>query len=541
MRLMPLNDAVITNAANGANFTIPEWALLANDTDVDSLTLDITAVGDASNLTGLTLNIGSVTMARTATGNASFTYTASDGAATDVATTSVAQSVASTTLSETFGGAESYTADDGAWTQDWVETGDDLSATLATGQIEITGGELVFDAGNTVAASNGAFITRTVNLTGATSANLSFDYDENNFDAGETVLVQFAADGATFATVQTINSASGAGSSSIALSGAFGASSAIRFVASSMNVDGDNVQIDNINVTYTTPSTNIVAGAGSQILVGDGAASTFTGGTGNDIVLAGAGSDTINQTGSTDGRDFVDGGTTGAGPVDTSSDTYVLAGVGGAEAFNIYTRAAAISGSIATAAQLNANTEIVITRNGTIIAELDNIEEITVNALNVSANDGNGVPNGGTNGGDTIAVFGDFTTTSLNFSTITIDGNVGDDTVDISALTSAHRIVFRSNGGHDTIIGTLRPQDLIELPDGTTAADYTSTTDASGVTTMTNGNHTITFTAAGGMPQVGNDDEDGDETDTDDNDDDDDDDDDDSRRRQHEFNLLRQR
>ena len=51
---------------------------------------------------------------------------------------------------------------------------------------------------------------------------------------------------------------------------------------------------------------------------------------------------------------------------------------------------------------------------------------------------------------------------------ILTDGDGGDDTVDISALTSAHRIVFRSNGGNDTIIGTLRPQDVIELPDGAT-------------------------------------------------------------------------
>ena len=36
------------------------------------------------------------------------------------------------------------------------------------------------------------------------------------------------------------------------------------------------------------------------------------------------------------------------------------------------------------------------------------------------------------------------------------------DTIDISALTSAHRIVFKSNGGNDTIVGTPRPQDVIE-------------------------------------------------------------------------------
>ena len=68
---------------------------------------------------------------------------------------------------------------------------------------------------------------------------------------------------------------------------------------------------------------------------------------------------------------------------------------------------------------------------------------------------------------------GNFAPTSLNFNTITIDGGAGNDTVDISALQSAHRIVFRSNGGNDTIVGTLRPQDVIELASGQDLADYT--------------------------------------------------------------------
>src|SRR5690606_34328770 len=108
----------------------------------------------------------------------------------------------------------------------------------------------------------------------------------------------------------------------------------------------------------------------------------------------------------------------------------------------------------------------VITRNGTnlasVIAELDNIEEIGVNALDVTTPGGAG---GGNSGGDQIIVIGDFTATSLDFNTITIEGTAGDDIVDISSLSSAHRIVFKSNGGNDTIIGTLRPQDVIEMPD----------------------------------------------------------------------------
>ena len=61
-------------------------------------------------------------------------------------------------------------------------------------------------------------------------------------------------------------------------------------------------------------------------------------------------------------------------------------------------------------------------------------------------------------------MIGNFTGTSLNFSTITINGNSGNDTVDISPLTSAHRIVFTSNGGVDTVIGG-RAQDVVDMND----------------------------------------------------------------------------
>ena len=138
-------------------------------------------------------------------------------------------------------------------------------------------------------------------------------------------------------------------------------------------------------------------------------------------------------------------------------------------------------------------TEIVITRNGTnfasIIAELSEIEEIRINGVDPAGT-------GGTAGGDTFQIIGNFSGTSLRLNTITIDGNAGDDTVDISALTSAHRIVFRSNGGNDTIVGTLRAQDVIELPRGKTPADYSEETDEQGVTTLTCGDHQITYTCS---------------------------------------------
>ncbi|SEI20752.1 peroxidase family protein [Tardiphaga sp. OK245] len=278
----------------------------------------------------------------------------------------------------------------------------------------------------------------------------------------------------------------------------------------------------------------ITGGAGNDhINAGDGG-DTVSGGTGNDTILAGTGNDTINwnanAAGDTDGFDMVNGE---AG----ATDTFVVNGRDGtAETFIIYARAAALAAGVQVT---GANSEIIITRTvagtTTVIAELDNIEEISVNTLNTTINNGNNptTPDGGTSNGDTIQVIGNFNApfTSLNFSTITIDGNSGDDTVDISALTSAHRIVFRSNGGNDTIIGTLRPQDVIRLPEGAVPGDYEVTTDANGVTTMTSASQSISFTSPDGLPQFGDHDDDDDEDDddtagNDDSDDDCEDDDD---------------
>ncbi|TKD50761.1 peroxidase family protein [Sphingomonas baiyangensis] len=202
---------------------------------------------------------------------------------------------------------------------------------------------------------------------------------------------------------------------------------------------------------------NAIGGQGADVLTGDGGANVLDGGGGSDRILAGGGDDTVRQSAGQAGRDFVDGG--------AGTDTYVLTGDASAEAFVIYARAAAITAGFV---PVNASVEIVIVRNGNVIAELDNIEEIVVDTVEVSANDGNGVPNGGTSGGDTISVAGDFAApfTSLDYSTITVNGGAGTDVVDISALASDHRIVFNNVEGGDSLVGPVRAQDELFGADG---------------------------------------------------------------------------
>jgi Ca2+-binding RTX toxin-like protein len=209
---------------------------------------------------------------------------------------------------------------------------------------------------------------------------------------------------------------------------------------------------------------------GNDTLFGHSGNDTLHGGQGDDLLNGGANNDTVNGDDGDDvitydvagGRDIINGGANAT----ALGDTFVLNGNATAESFNIYTRDAwiAAAGNLAAqairASQININSEIIVTRNGSnngnVIAELDNIEEITING---SASSDPLV--GGLIGGDNISIFGDFNSTSLNFNTIHVTGGVGDDTVDISGLTSDHRIVFDGGEGTNEVIGDTRPQDVL--------------------------------------------------------------------------------
>ncbi|MDB5539512.1 MAG: hypothetical protein JWQ89_1239 [Devosia sp.] len=382
------------------------------------------------------------------------------------------------------------------WTSSWIETGD--SGAITAGQIRIDNGNNVLQFfGGAGAGFDGAQIQRGINLAGATAAALSYSIAETGLDAGDdSIGVFFSRDGSTFVQIDTINDTTNAAARNINLSlfgaGAFTANAAIRFVASSLE-NGDSVNIDNLAVNFTVPGLN--AGA-----------DTVNGGAGDDTIIWNA-----NAAAPTDGRDIVNGGTEG-----NAGDTFVINGNTSSEAFTIYTLAAwdAVAGN--DLASFGGRTpEIVITRNGTgfgnVIAELSEIEEIRINSV-----EPNGTPTTtpvGAGPGDTFTVVGDFTPTSLRLNTITIDGDLGNDTIDISALTSAHRIVFKSNGGNDTIIGALQAEDVIELPEGTDLSTYHLAENPNGTRTISNGTHSVTFTGVVPPQFVTNGDQPGDEDD----------------------------
>jgi Ca2+-binding RTX toxin-like protein len=251
----------------------------------------------------------------------------------------------------------------------------------------------------------------------------------------------------------------------------------------------------------------IEGGAGADILHGDAGNDIIFGGDGSDTIFGGSGDDIIHggganvtnridagsgddriiwtavNTTNANPRDIVDGG--------SGTDTFEVNGLPEiAESFTIYTRAAYVALGGLRDLQIEAGTEIVITRNGNananVIAELRNIEEIILNG----GATGSG---GGDNGGDSYAFVGDFTQTSLSPNTIRIFGSTGNDRIDLSGLLSAHRIIFQSMGGNDVLLGAMRPQDLILLPDGADPASYQMVQNADGTLTLTGDAGSITF------------------------------------------------
>ncbi len=237
--------------------------------------------------------------------------------------------------------------------------------------------------------------------------------------------------------------------------------------------------------TIVSPKTAVVGSLGNDAAL----ASRTT----DDFILGLDGNDTITWDVG-DGTDFVDGG--------AGTDTLQVNGDAQDETFFIET---ATEFQNRTGTAPTAGTEIVISRavgvqpgrapgavptgigSAVIVAELTNINEIVIS--------------GGAGASD-YYIKGDFSPTTLLTNTITIEGSTGDDVIDISGLASEHRIVFRSNGGNDKLLGTLRPQDVVELAPGSNPADYSPPVDnGDGTSTISNGTHSITF-ATGSAPQL---------------------------------------
>ncbi|WP_186767250.1 calcium-binding protein [Devosia ginsengisoli] len=250
----------------------------------------------------------------------------------------------------------------------------------------------------------------------------------------------------------------------------------------------------------------------SSIIFGTDGSDTIIGGPGEDVIIGGPGDDILNGSDIGDGDDNTTPGTQdddifiwnvgdgfdtiNGGMEGVDGDIFQVVGDSAAsEIFRIYTFDEAVARIGFTGSD---EVEIIVTREvdgvETPIAELTEIEEIVINGAGVSGN--------GPVGSDTVEMYGNFDlATNLRPNTITIIGSAGNDVIDITSLQSAHRIVFKTGGGQDVIVGTLRPQDVIDLPDGKTIEDYVVVTNPDGSTRIASDTHSVTFFSTGGLPQ----------------------------------------
>ncbi|MEZ4402349.1 MAG: Ig-like domain-containing protein [Kofleriaceae bacterium] len=269
----PVNDAPVAvddDAATGEDTpaTLTAAALLANDTDVDGDALTITAVGDATDgavaLAGDTVTF---TPAANFTGDATFTYTVSDGTLTDTGTVTV-----------TVGGAN----DPPVAVDDTATTPEDTAAVIAATTLVANDTDADGDALSVTAvanATNGTVALAGGDVTFTPSADFngtaSFEYTVSDGAATATGLVTV--------TVTPVNDAPVAVDDAVTTAEDTAATiTAATLLANDTDVDGPTLTVTAVaaatngtvalagtTVTFT-PAANFNGTAGFDYTVSDG-------------------------------------------------------------------------------------------------------------------------------------------------------------------------------------------------------------------------------------------------------------------------------
>ena len=151
--------------------------------------------------------------------------------------------------------SNSYGRNDGtaSWTGNWTEGGDNGSS--SNGNIEIASNRLQFEGD----ADNNTSIYREANLSGYTSATLSFDYSESGWDSHDTLEVRVSANGgADWTTIHTFNNDQGAGGTfSQDITAYIAGNFRLAFVITSANGSDDEFYIDNVQIEACTTSSSL--------------------------------------------------------------------------------------------------------------------------------------------------------------------------------------------------------------------------------------------------------------------------------------------
>ncbi len=159
------------------------------------------------------------------------------------------------TYSDNFN-ASSYTYSNSNGTLDWsttpwTETGDSNLGPTAE-YISVTGGELQF----WWLYQNAESIRRSANLSGATSATLSFNRRTQNLTTNRRLDIQLSTDGTTFTTIASLTT-NGTAPFSQNITSYISANTTIRFINTGTNWgDTSAAWLDNIQISATFPATD---------------------------------------------------------------------------------------------------------------------------------------------------------------------------------------------------------------------------------------------------------------------------------------------
>ena len=297
-----VNDAVITNNANGSTYEIPDWALLANDSDPDGNALGLTAITHSSEFASidLTTHPGNVTIHDLFVGGA-FTYSASDGSLSDTANVTVTQDTGTMNGGP---GNEIFIGDSNGTTIN-ANGGNDILIGNA-GNDTLNGGPgndtYVFGLhdGRDVINDTGGLDTIRIEAGGAALSGLGFAENTTH-----DLVIQF--DGQQVTVNDHFIGDDNVGG--------------LQFDGGA-SYDGYSLGSDPYFLSNDGGSSRNGT-SGNDILSGDGAANTISGGDGNDLLFGNAGSDTLNSGSGNDllvggsGNDFMTGG--------PGNDTFVFA------------------------------------------------------------------------------------------------------------------------------------------------------------------------------------------------------------------------
>ena len=157
----------------------------------------------------------------------------------------------------------SYAGNNGSvyWSNNWQEVNENDGA--AAGDVRVIGNELrIGEDGN-------AGIYRTANLSGASSATLSFNFREVISDSSGAISVQVSTDATNWTLLGTVDYDDTDSPRSYSLtSGQISSTTSVRFIITSQLENSEFIYFDNVDITYTiagepTPSDDIFYTVGS--------------------------------------------------------------------------------------------------------------------------------------------------------------------------------------------------------------------------------------------------------------------------------------